>query len=249
MENKEINLLELVKTLLYKWWIVLLAAVTFACGAFSYTKLCITPTYNARVTFFINNSSSNISGTVTEGELQAGKTLLQTYTVILKSRSVLEAVSSDIGGKYSYSRLSSMISAGAINQTDILAVQVTSTDAADAHLIADSIAKILPEKISAITGRTPPTVVDAATTPQNPSAPNTVNNAIMGFLLGAVIACAAIVIFEFINDKFRTPEHITARYKAPLLAAIPDLVDKDKEQKYSYYKQKNKAEGKGESDV
>ena len=243
MENKEVNILDIIKTVLHKWWIILLAGIICASGAFAYTKMCITPMYSARVTFLVNNSGANISGAVTEGELQAGKTLLQTYTVILKSRNVLEEVAKHTNGKYSYASISSMVSAGSINQTDILAVQVTSPIPEDAHLIADLIAEILPGKIFEITGRMPPSVVDYATTPQYPSSPNTLQNVITGFLFGFVIACAVIVVFDFLNDRFRKSEDITSRYSAPLLAEIPDLVDRDKRQSYYYYKYKAKEEG------
>jgi capsular polysaccharide biosynthesis protein len=137
---------------------------------------------------------------------------------------------------------SAFLTSGPINQTDILAVQVTSVVAEDAHLIADLIADILPEKLFEITGRIPPSVVDHAVTPQAPSAPNTTNNVFIGFLLGVVLACVLIVLYEFINDKIRTSEDITSRYKAPLLAAIPDLADRDKGRKYYYYKHKTKEE-------
>ena len=122
METKEISILDVLKTMLHKWWIILLTAVIFAVGSFVYTETFITPTYSARVTFLVNNSGSSVSGSVTEGELQAGKTLLQTYSVILKSRTVLEEISKHTEGKYSPAQLSAMISSGPINQTDILAV-------------------------------------------------------------------------------------------------------------------------------
>ena len=56
METKEISILDVLKTMLHKWWIILLTAVIFAVGSFVYTETFITPTYSARVTFLVNNS-------------------------------------------------------------------------------------------------------------------------------------------------------------------------------------------------
>lgn len=233
--NREINLIDLLKSLLFKWWIILLAMIVFATGSFAYTKICITPTYNARVTFHVNNSSTNISGTVTEAELMAGKTLLETYIVILKSRTTLEEVVKHTGNEYSYAQLYSMVSASPVNATDILAVSVTSTDPSDAQLIANMIADILPGKIFEITGRSPIKVVDEAVTPTAPSSPSVSNNVFMGAALGFVASAAAILLIEIFNDKFRYATEITSRYKAPLLASIPDLLNNETDGKHSYY--------------
>ena len=110
----EITLLDILKLLLSKSYWLLLAGVLAGACVFLVTTFLITPTYESRVSFYVYNSSNNSvqSGTINNGDLQAAESLATTYSKILASNSILDAVLQELGPDVSLSRksLSGMVS-------------------------------------------------------------------------------------------------------------------------------------------
>lgn len=94
-ESREIDLLQMASALVKKWWVIAVATVLAGIIAFGYTRLGITPKYEATAMFYVNNSSiSAVTGkfTFSASELAAAQTLVDTYRVILGTRLNLEEV-------------------------------------------------------------------------------------------------------------------------------------------------------------
>ena len=130
----EVTLLDILKLLLSKSYWLLLAGVLAGACVFLVTTFLITPSYESRVSFYVYNSSNNSvqSGTINNGDLQAAESLATTYSKILASNSILDAVLQELGPDVSLSRksLSGMVSVSVITDTQLLEVVITSTDPA-----------------------------------------------------------------------------------------------------------------------
>lgn len=96
----EVTLLDILKLLLSKSYWLLLAGVLAGACVFLVTTFLITPSYESRVSFYVYNSSNNSvqSGTINNGDLQAAESLATTYSKILASNSILDAVLQELGG-------------------------------------------------------------------------------------------------------------------------------------------------------
>ena len=46
-EDVEIDLVEVFHLMLKRWWLILISAIVFAAAAFGYTKILVTPQYEA----------------------------------------------------------------------------------------------------------------------------------------------------------------------------------------------------------
>ena len=94
----EVTLLDILKLLLSKSYWLLLAGVLAGACVFLVTTFLITPSYESRVSFYVYNSSNNSvqSGTINNGDLQAAESLATTYSKILASNSILDAVLQEI---------------------------------------------------------------------------------------------------------------------------------------------------------
>ena len=151
----EITLLDILKLLLSKSYWLLLAGVLAGACVFLVTTFLITPTYESRVSFYVYNSTNNNvqSGTINNGDLQAAESLATTYSKILASNSILDAVLQELGPDVSLSRksLSGMVSVSVITDTQLLEVVITSTDPAFACRVAGAFAKVAPTEIVRIT--------------------------------------------------------------------------------------------------
>lgn len=237
-EEDTIDLLRLIKALWHRAWAIVLCAIILGGVAFAYAAFLITPTYQSQVELYVNNSSISIGSTsvsISSSDITASQSLVDTYIVILESRTTLEQVIEEAGLEYSYSELLSMISASAVNSTEIFSVTVTNSDPVIAAEIANTIADVLPERISEIVSGSSAVVVDTAVAAVSKSAPNISKYTAMGILAGIVLSCFVIVVLELLDDVIHDEEYLLQTYNIPILAVIPDLTGKKKGGYYSSY--------------
>ena len=222
----EIDLLRLAGALWKKLWLIVL--VTLLCGAlaFGYTFFLVTPLYKATAMMYVNNSAISVGSakvSISAGDLAASQSLVDTYTVILKTRGTLNEVISRTGVPYSYQQLTKMVQAEAVNSTEVFSIDVTSPDPQEAELIANAIADILPDRIADIVEGSSVKIVDYAIVPAEIASPSYTRNTALGILAGLVAIAAIICLREIFDEKLHSEDDITQRYQLPILAVIPDL--------------------------
>ena len=241
----EIDLLKLAAALWRKALVIILIAILMASFAFAGTLLFITPKYQATASMYVNNSSFSFGSTsfsITSSELSASNSLVNTYIYILKSRTTLEDVISRAGLPYTYEQLSKMITAKAVTGTAAFNVTVRSASPTEAEHIANTIAEVLPERIAEIVDGSSVRIVDYAIVAAHRAVPSYSKNTIIGFLAGAFLA-AAIVIVRFLIDEqndvvIHSADDLKELYpNIKVLAMIPDMRLSEKKGYYysSYY--------------
>ena len=171
---------------------------------------------------------------ISASDLTAAKRLVETYIVILNTRTTLNDVIEQSGVSYSYDQLKKMISASSVNSTEIFSVEVTSTSPQEAELLANTIARVLPEKIASVVDGSSVRIVDTAVVPSKKAAPSTGKNTMLGFLLGAVLACGVVVVLYLMDDKIHSADYLLSTYDLPMLAVIPDLTQDGDDGYYGY---------------
>lgn len=225
-EVNEVNLKRLVDTVLRRAWLVILAAIVGAVVSFGGTCFFVTPLYESTAMFYVNNNSISVgeaSLSISSADITASKSLVDTYIVILNTRETMTDVMDYAEVNRSYSEIVDMIEAEAVNDTEIFQVTVTSPDPAEAEKLANSIAYILPKRISSIVEGTSAKIVDSAVIPSEPSSPNLVVNTLVGFLLGLVVCVGTIILKELFNITIREEDDVTQICKYPLLTSVPDM--------------------------
>lgn len=226
-EEMEIDLLKLFQALWRKAWVIGLTAVVFAVGALGISAFFITPLYKAEALMYVNSSNISVGGTkvsISQSELTAAQTLVDTYIVILNTRTTLNDVIEQTGVSYTYEELREMIEAEAVNGTEVFSVEVTSPNPAEAEQIANAIARILPEKIASIVEGSSARIVDHAVQPVEKDSPSLIKNSVIGFVLGFVLACGVIVVRELMDNIIHDSDYLIQTYEIPVLAVIPDLL-------------------------
>ena len=203
---------------------------------FGYARFFVTPKYEANALFYVNNSTFSLSSAVaiSTGELSAASDLVKTYVAILESRANMELVIARSGVGYTYEELRKMIDAKAENSTGLFRVTVTSTNPEEARTLANTIAAILPEKISDIVANSSVEVVDYAVTPHSRVSPSYYKYSAVGLLLGMILCSAIVLLRDYFDDVIHDEDYLLETYDAPILATIPDLLAKTPK-KYGYY--------------
>lgn len=244
MENKnngsreyEIDVIHILKAIWRKMWLVVLCAVLASAIGFSYAAFFLTPMYSSSAMMYVNNKSfsiGGISGSISQSELNAAETLVKRYLVILNTKTTLEQVIEKTGVDYTWQQLSGMITAGAVNDTEIFKVTVTASDPYEAATIVNGIAEVLPERVSDIIQGSSMKIVDRGIVNTQKVSPNVTSYTMMGFAIGFILACAIIVIYALLDDTIRGEDYILQKYEYPILARIPDLIGRSSS-KYKYY--------------
>lgn len=241
----ELDLFQAVNILWQKALIIILAATIFGAASFTGTFFFISPKYKATTSMYVNNSSFSFGATsfsITSSELSASNTLVSTYIYILESRTTLEEVISEAGLSYTYEDLEKMIDARAVSDTAAFDVTVESENPVEAELVANTIAKILPDRIAEIVDGSSVRIVDYAIIPAHRSSPSYIKNTLIGALIGGIL-CSAVVLAVFVtsekrNVDIRSVDDLKDMYPdIPVLALIPDMRISGKKGYYysSYY--------------
>lgn len=239
----EIDLMRLFKAMLHRAWAIAIAVIAGALIAFAYAALLITPLYTSKALLYVNNKAINLGATALSlSDISASKSLVDTYTVILKSRTTLNTVIEKAKLEYNYDQLYNMIETSSVNGTEIFQIVVTSPDPKEAEVIANMVAAVLPEKISDIVDGSSVKIVDYAVVPSRKSSPSVTKYTVIGAVLGFIAAAGVIVVMELMDNLVKGEDYLIQTYKLPVLAAVPDL-DADASHYGGYYGKSQKSSG------
>ncbi|MBQ7124792.1 MAG: hypothetical protein IJO00_00380 [Clostridia bacterium] len=227
-EERTIDLSHILKTLLKRVWVLIIAAIIGGSAFFVYSNFFKTPLYSSQILLYVNNSSFSVGSTsvsISASQISAAQSLAKTYTVILNNRTTLEKIIERAGINYSYGQLGKMIEAYSVNETEVLCVKVTCEDPYEASKIANCIAEVLPERISEIIEKSNVVVVDTAIPSLVPVSPNVMTDTVIGVLLGILVAGGLIVLFAILDDSIHDENYIIQNTPYPVLAKIPGIIN------------------------
>lgn len=225
-----IDLLHIVKTLWNKFWVIILSAIIAATAGFSLARFFIPNKYSSSIMLYVNNSSFSLGNTdfsISSSDLTAAQSLVKTYTIILKNRTTLEMVMDETETEfnYTYEELYDMIDASDVDETEILRVTVTAEDPHYAEEIVNTIAEVLPRRISEIIEGATMEVVDMGIVNEEKVSPSITNYTIVGGILGILASVVVLAIMAMLDDAIHDEEYIQQSYDYPILAKIPDLLE------------------------
>ena len=247
MENiKEIKLAELLSAVVRRLWLVVLCAVILGVLSYAYTTNFVDELYRSRITIYVNNKTTNSNTSIINGisatDLATSQRLVDTYIQILKSDRVLEPVAEAVGGGYKASNIRGLMSAAALNETEVFEVWISHSNPEMAAKIANAIADVAPKQIEEVLEGSSTKIIDRAKVATAPYSPNVSRNTALGFGGGAVLAVCIIILQTLLDVRVKGEEDLAAISDAPVLGLIPDLAIDSKDPnaylgyKYSAYK-------------
>ena len=250
MENKaktskdyySIDLMHIARSIIHRLWIIILAAVLAAAAGFSYSTFVLKPVYGAQVLLYVNNSSINFGNTsfdISASDIQASLSLVNTYSVLLKNRTTLERVKENAGVDYTVAQLASMIQTGSVNETEVMKVVVTCGNPHEAAKIANSIAEVLPVRVSEIIDGASMVVVDRAVPVTSKIGPSVSRYTFLGLIIGALVTVIIIAIRAIMDDTIYNEDYVLENYDYPILAKVPNLLETHHGSGYGYYHKSN----------
>ena len=221
--NDYIDLLEIAKNVwLYKLPILVLAVV-FALVCVIRVEFFVDDQYVSSGMLYVSNQKADDEEdekSISQSDINTAKSLSATYREVLKTRSFLADVENEIGGKYSWKQIESMISVSAVSNTELIRVSVTANVREDAYLIADAIINQAPEKLEDVFGNGSVKIVDDAAIPSGAVSKGTVSSAVKGGAIGVVLGLAIVVVIGLFDKKVHKSEDVAKRYSVSILGEI-----------------------------
>ena len=120
-----IDLMELAQVLLRRGWALVLALVIGASAAGIFTKLFVTPQYQATSMIYVYSKSTSITSLA---DLQIGSQLAVDFQIVATTREVMESVIESVGLSTTYDKLLDTIDITNPSGSHILEIKVKNPD-------------------------------------------------------------------------------------------------------------------------
>lgn len=223
--NMEIDIFSLLKSVLKRWYLVLLSALLGAGILFVYSYFFITPTYTSSSTLYI--SMTTVSDGIekqTSNDVAAAQRLATSYAAFFQSSSVSEAVADQMNNQYSARQIQNSTSVEVPEDTQIITVSISTSNAKTSQTIASLIVSEGIKKIQEVSNSDNIAIIDEADLPTAPSSPNIMLNTILGFIVGLLISVVVICIFDVYNTRIKSPQDFADTFKdIAVIGVIPKM--------------------------
>lgn len=223
-EYETIDLRELF--LLVKKNILMILAVTVvsAVVGFLISAFLLSPQYEASATLIVNSREDQTAQTtITNDQITSATKLVDTYSVILTSDTVLDKAIADLGLTLDYEELLDKVTVESVNGTQVMKISVQDEDPVLAQSIVANIVEQAPEIIIQTVKAGSVEVISQAKTAEEPVSPKKVLNTALAGILGLVLSLGFVLLRNVMNNKFMTDDDISKKLGLTVLGVIPQI--------------------------
>lgn len=219
-DDDEIDLVDLIFTLLRRWKVIVLTAVPIiALGIFfAMTRPNI---YRAQTTLIVSNSPTGIS--VNSGDIYVNQKLVVTYSEIAKSRDVMARVIQKYDLQESLGSMAAKISVSPVEDTELIKLSYTNGDPRLAEAVTNELANEFIKKVGQVMRVRNVNVVEKAIEPQSPLPKRRGVIVLASIILGGMVGAGFAFVIEMVHSKVRKSSDMEKILGAKMLGMIPEI--------------------------
>lgn len=222
-DTREVELKDIIKILLKKWWLIVLFTIIGFGTAYFLTDRFVTPIYEAKTVLFIGKEDASLGNVgISLGQINADSQLIIDYKQIALTRLVIDEVIKNLKLDMSYNQLRSNVVIETVQDSRLFTVGFMYPDPKIAKVVSDELAKQLSVAALEIVGVENIRILDQAQVPQSPISPNKTQNAMIGGILGLILALFIIIMMFIFDDTVKNEEDIENLIGASVLGNIPN---------------------------
>lgn len=215
-----IDLLEVFNMLLQRILLILLCTAAAAAAGFCVTRFAMEPQYEASAMMIVN-TRQDANANVTSDQLNSASKLVSTYSIIIKSDTVLSRVINEMGLNLNYDELNKKVTVTSVDSTQVMRISVRDGDPAIAQMICQKITEVSPDLIKDAVEAGSVKVISAAAASMNPVSPSVVKNTALAGLVGFVACVGVLVLKMLLNNKINSDSDVEKYLGLPVLGVIP----------------------------
>lgn len=202
--------------------IILIVLIFMTLGAI-YSLELIKPKYTSFTTLVLvqTDSSGKNSESLTTSDVALNSKLISTYRELIRSKSVIRQVISNLGINVSEDRIRKNVSVTSASDTELMKISVSDENPVYAAQIANEIAVVFSEKVVEIYHLNNVCIIDKAEVTKTPANINHTKNIVIFAGVGLIVAFAYAFIASMLDTTIKTAEDVEKKLKVPVLASIP----------------------------
>ncbi|MEB7847911.1 YveK family protein [Staphylococcus equorum] len=183
-----------------------------------FSLVLVQPKYQASTQVLVNQNESDSAAR--PQEVQSNIQLVNTYAEIATSPRMLDEVSKELDNAYSAKELSSMISAANETESQILNIAVESPNKNDSEKIANVFANVFSDETPKIMNIDNVSILSEADGTSTQTEPKIIVNALLGLILGLVLASIIIILKEIFDTRIKTEQDVEEELNIPVIGTI-----------------------------
>lgn len=187
----------------------------------SYTTFMVDKKYSSQGTILLK--SDVVDGAVDSRQLVSNNSMIANYIKLLQGNNIQDKIAKNLDISKGIVRSSLQISN--TEDTQIIEITATTTDAGLSKRIVDETIKVFTETVKEMLDVSNIIIVDNAEINAYPVSPSLQKNMFLGAVGGIVIALGYILLTYLLDSKIKTPEVAEQVLDLPVLGMVPYFED------------------------
>ena len=202
-------------------WIIIAIALAVGIGNI-YTIFIRVPMYKSSTSLVLTSETGD-NNTYNNSDLQLNKNLVGTYSEIIKSKTIMNEVISNLDLDYTPTQLQSHITVSSVNNAELIRITVVDASSKLAAQISDETADVFVKEINRFYKLNNVTVLDRAEVAKSAYNVNYLKDNALFILIGLVISCGVIFIFFYFDTTIKTSEEIEKKLGMTVIGIVPKV--------------------------
>ena len=215
---EEINIKEFLGYIKEKVLYVIIAIILCVSAFAAYDLFIKTPKYSTYATIAL--VKANESATMTQNDLNVNKSLVSTYSVIVKSKKVLKATIEESGLKYTPEELSNEISVSSPDEVNLIKITVQDKSAKNAYKITKTLADVFSKEVANTYEMNNIRIIEEPEITDKVSNNTLKRDLILGFAIGLFLSVGVLFVIFYFDDTIKYHDDIEEELGLPILAKV-----------------------------
>lgn len=219
-ENEVIDLTEILSAVRQHLLELIFVTLVAALVGFTASKFLMNPKYDSSALMIVN-TRQDVNANVTSDQINSATKLVSTYSIIIKSDTVLQQVIDNLGLKLTYAKLNKRVTVAAVDDTQVMKITVQSDSPEWARQVCEQIITVAPDVIKEAVEAGSVKVISNPSLATEPVSPNIMKNTMLAAAVGFVLVIGIIVLQVLLDNKINTEEDVTKYLDMTVLGVIP----------------------------
>lgn len=219
-ENEVIDLTEILSAVRQHLLELIFVTLAAALVGFTASKFLMNPKYESSALMIVN-TRQDVNANVTTDQINSATKLVSTYSIIIKSDTVLQQVIDNLGLNLTYAKLNKRVTVAAVDDTQVMKITVQSDSPEWARQVCEQIMTVAPDVIKEAVEAGSVKVISNPSLATEPFSPNIMKNTMLAAAVGFVLVIGIIVLQVLLDNKINTEEDVTKYLDMTVLGVIP----------------------------
>ena len=239
---KELTILHLAKILMQKLWIIITLFTVGCAASFCVAEFALPAKYQSTVSMYVKNNTTIVQDNIINmGDLNASKSLVETYIVVLNNNAVLKEVGADLiktqdikllrecfavnaeGTYISPASIRKTLAMSAEQQTEVLKIVAETRNPEISAAVCNILSELAPDFLMRVVGAGGVETIGAAEVNYTPTSPNVRKITVMGGAAGIFAAIFLILLMDVLDNTIKNAEEAEKLFGKPVIGEIHSI--------------------------